>query len=202
MFFKLNILKKLFKDAYKSAGLTIGHTAADEGKEGYYMSSGWWVMWFDVKNIPKEVKAAAIELSGELPQAGEVFRTEKGMGNQYEIRQERLYDLPAVFETSHCRFRVTGMLMKKGEKLLRVVQEEGKTYKVVTMPDSIISMIDRTMVDSDRGEKMPAGPFGTDSAAKWLIWGNGTCYLLAGVYDITEEKEQEFLKYLEGREII
>ena len=43
MFFKTSVLKRLFKDAYKGAGLTVGHMTdpEDEEVDGYYISSGW-----------------------------------------------------------------------------------------------------------------------------------------------------------------
>lgn len=42
MFFKTSVLKRLFKDAYKGAGLTVGHMTdpEDEEVDGYYISSG------------------------------------------------------------------------------------------------------------------------------------------------------------------
>lgn len=38
----------MLKSAYTGAGLTVGHTPeTDEEEEGYYLSSGWWVLWFN-----------------------------------------------------------------------------------------------------------------------------------------------------------
>lgn len=45
MFFKKTVLKRMLKSAYIGAGLTVGHTPeTDEEEEGYYLSSGWWVL--------------------------------------------------------------------------------------------------------------------------------------------------------------
>lgn len=80
MFFKKTVLKRMLKSAYTGAGLTVGHTPeTDEEEEGYYLSSGWWVLWFKAGMFPKEAKAAVIELCGELPAVGEVFKAEKGL---------------------------------------------------------------------------------------------------------------------------
>ena len=70
MFFKATVLKRMLKAAYKGAGLTVGHSAAGEDggePEGLYISSGWWVIWFVYDKIPKEAKAAIIEICGDLP---------------------------------------------------------------------------------------------------------------------------------------
>lgn len=85
----------MLKSAYTGAGLTVGHTPeTDEEEEGYYLSSGWWVLWFNAGMFPKEAKAAVIELCGELPAVGEVFKAEKDFGNQYEIEQKEIFNLP------------------------------------------------------------------------------------------------------------
>ena len=55
MFFKKTVLKRILKSAYTGAGLTVGHTPeTDEEEEGYYLSSGWWVLWFNAGMFPKE----------------------------------------------------------------------------------------------------------------------------------------------------
>lgn len=54
MFFKKTVLKRMLKSAYTGAGLTVGHTLeTDEEKEGYYLSSGWWVLWFNAGMVPE-----------------------------------------------------------------------------------------------------------------------------------------------------
>ena len=55
MFFKTSVLKRLFKDAYKGAGLTVGHMTdpEDEEVDGYYISSGWWGDLVQQPDIPE-----------------------------------------------------------------------------------------------------------------------------------------------------
>ena len=203
MFFKLNVLKKLFKDAYKQAGLKVGRMESKQGGEGYYISSGWWVMWLGIDEMPKEVKAAVIELSGELPEAGEVFKAMKGMGNQYEIRQEELYDLPAVYERCCCKFRITRLLIENGGELLHVIQEDGRGYHIRTVPEAVVKLIDKVVIDRENGERPPEGPLGIGPGTNFLMWGNGTCYLIGSIYDLSHNEEYEqFLKRLEEAEII
>ena len=89
MFFKTSVLKRLFKDAYKGAGLTVGHMTdpEDEEVDGYYISSGWWVIWFNNRTFPKEAKAAIIELCGELPQPAQGTSTKSNRKRSSTFRQ-------------------------------------------------------------------------------------------------------------------
>lgn len=153
MFFKATVLKRMLKAAYKGAGLTVGHAAeSDTGEpEGYYISSGWWVMWFNAAAMPKEAKAALIELCGDLPGAGEVFRATKDMGNQYEIEQKEIYNLPAAFKNCKCQFRVTNLLGQQGDKLIRFIQEEGPTQHVTAISEIFIDLIDPQAINYDGG---------------------------------------------------
>lgn len=119
MFFKKTVLKRMLKSAYTGAGLTVGHTPeTDEEEEGYYLSSGWWVLWFNAGMFPKEAKAAVIELCGELPAVGEVFKAEKDFGNQYEIEQKEIFNLPEapfVYWGNDCCYLMAGRRTSDGE---------------------------------------------------------------------------------------
>lgn len=205
MFFKATVLKRMLKAAYKGAGLTVGHAAeSDTGEpEGYYISSGWWVMWFNAAAMPKEAKAALIELCGDLPGAGEVFRATKDMGNQYEIEQKEIYNLPAAFKNCKCQFRVTNLLGQQGDKLIRFIQEEGPTQHVTAISEIFIDLIDPQAINYDGGEHEPFGQVTTCPTAPFMYWGNNTCYLMAGIRTADQEGEEaDFWKYLEGIEIL
>ncbi|MBD5547529.1 MAG: hypothetical protein HDQ97_09035 [Lachnospiraceae bacterium] len=205
MFFKQTVLKRMFKAAYKGAGLTVGHMAENEtDPEGYYISSGWWVMWFSAAEMPKEAKAAIIELSGDLPGVGEVFRAIKDMGNQYEIEQKEIFNLPAAFKKCECHFRVTKLLGQQGDKVIRFIQEDGTTRHVAAVSEIFIDLIDPKAIDYDGGEYEPIGPVTTCPTAPFMYWGNNTCYLMAGIRTPVEDDEEEanFWKYLEGIEIL
>lgn len=205
MFFKQTVLKRMLKAAYKGAGLTVGHMAESEtNPEGYYISSGWWVMWFNADEMPKEAKAAIIELSGDLPGVGEVFKAIKDMGNQYEIEQKEIFNLPAAFKMCKCHFRVTKLLGQQGDKMIRFIQEDGATKHVAAVSEIFINLIDPEAVNYDGGEHEPIGPVTTCPTAPFMYWGNNTCYLMAGIRTPTEADEEEanFWKYLEGIEIL
>lgn len=204
MFFKQTVLKRMFKAAYKGAGLTVGHMAESaEASEGYYISSGWWVMWFSADEMPKEAKVAIIELSGDLPAVGEVFKAIKDMGNQYEIEQKEIFNLPAAFKKCECRFRVTKLLGQQGDKVIRFVQEDGATRHVTAVSEIFIDLIDPKAIDYEGGEYEPIGPVTTCPTAPFMYWGNNTCYLMAGIRTPDQEGEEaDFWKYLEGIEIL
>lgn len=172
MFFKTSVLKRLFKDAYKGAGLTVGHMTdpEDEEVDGYYISSGWWVIWFNNWTFPKEAKAAIIELCGELPQPGEVFKAIDGAGNQYEIEQKEIFNLPAAFERAKVKFRKTNILQQQSDRVVRILQEEeGRTVKAVS--ELFFNLINRKAIDYDNGEYDPIGPVATSKESPFLYWG-------------------------------
>lgn len=203
MFFKATVLKRMLKAAYKGAGLTVGHAAeSDTGDpDGYYVSSGWWVIWFNADVMPKEAKAALIELCGDLPATGEVFRATK-MGNQYEIEQKEIYNLPAAFRKCGCQFRVTNLLGQQDDTLIRFIQEL-QTQHVTAVSEIFIDLIDPLAVNYDDGEHGPLGPVATCPTAPFMYWGNNTCYLMAGIRTVNQEGEEaDFWKYLEGIEIL
>lgn len=79
MIFNKSVFKKLLKEAYKSSGLLVAN------KNGRIVLSGsWWVMTMAQEVFTKEGKAALVELTGQLPEAGECFRCTSA-GNQIEI---------------------------------------------------------------------------------------------------------------------
>ena len=203
MFFKQPVLKRMLKAAYKNEGITVGHTKESEKgiPEGYYVFSNRWGIWIMAERMPKEVKAALIELCGDLPEAGEAFRARKDRANQYEIEQKEAYDLPEGFMKCEYRFRVTKLLGQQGDKTIRFLQEE-RTQRVAAVNETIIDLINPEAVDSDHGEYEPFGPVAASPEARFMYWGNNTCYLIAGIRSTDDEEEAELWKFLEGTEII
>lgn len=205
MFFKQTVLKRMLKAAYKGAGLTVGHVSGSEAggePEGYYISSGWWIIWFLAETMPKEAKGAVIELCGDLPGPGEVFKAIKDMGNQYEIEQKEVYNLPVRFKKCDCYFNVTNLLWQQDDKVIRFIQEEGSTRHITAISEIFINLIDRTAIDYEHGEYEPIGPVAPYPTSSFLYWGNNQCYLMAGVIMAEEGGEADFWKFLEGTDIL
>ena len=62
MFIEERILKRLIKQAYKAAGLVLVNTGED-----YIIEGSYWAIQVQKEHLPKKIKAAIIELTGELP---------------------------------------------------------------------------------------------------------------------------------------
>ncbi len=203
MFFKLSKLKQMFKAAHKGPGLTVGHMAESETgiPEGYYVSSGYWIMWFRADKMPKEAKAAVIELCGDLPVVGEVFKSRKDGGNQYEIEQKELYNLPEGFMQCGCVFRVTKLLGQQDGRLVRFLQQDGRAMRVTAVPEKFMEAIDTDTMDRADGESEPAGPVTNHPEAKYMYWGNDRCYFMVCTREPGTDEEKEFWNFLRGTEI-
>lgn len=161
------------------------------------------MLWFRFDKVPKEAKAAIIEICGDLPGEGEVFKAVKDMGNQYEIEQREVFNLPATFKRCKTTFRVTKLLGQQGDNLIRFLQEDGGGNRVTAVSEIFIDLIDPEAINREGGEYEPFGPVAESAGAPFMLWGNNTCYLMAGVRLAGQDKEEaEFWKHLEGTEII
>lgn len=90
MFFKKTVLKRMLKSAYTGAGLTVGHTPeTDEEEEGYYLSSGWWVLWFKAGMLPKEAKAAVLSYAENFRQLGKYSKQKRTSGTSTKLNRKR-----------------------------------------------------------------------------------------------------------------
>lgn len=201
VFFKKTVLKRMLKSAYTGAGLIVGQMESEDGVAGYYVSSGWWVIWFNAETFPKEAKAAIIELCGELPGLKVVFKAIKDYGNQYEIEQKEIFDVRAAFTKSNFEYRVTDIMMTGKYGDLRMLQAES-TGKVQAVSEVFLDLIDTKHLDEDGGEIPPIGPYTLDENSPFLYWGTNHCYLMACVTTLGGDKEKAFWKTLESTEII
>lgn len=200
MFLKQSIFKRLLKEAYKGPGLTVGRQRdEDAARPGYYLSGGYWVIWLDVEAITKEAKAAIIELAGDLPEPGEVFRALKDAGNQYEIEQKEIFNLPEVWKNTKTDFKITNCILQQGDVLARFLQAQDGTAHVTAINETFVGMIDPEACDFDNGETFPEGPRASCAISPFIYWGNNVCYLMAAIRKPLENtKQEDFFKYLEG----
>lgn len=202
MFFKSAVFKRLLTEAWKGPGLTVGHDLGSETREeGYYLSGGYWVIWIAAGEIPNKEKGAIIELCGELPESGQVFKAMKDYGNQYEVEQSETYHLPDHFKKCGYDFRVTKMIYQQDARLVRFLQGH-TTNKVTAISQVFINLIDPKAVDYDNGETEPRGPRTKHEATPYVMWGNETCFLLASIRTTIDEEEVELWKHLEKTELI
>ena len=90
MFFKKTVLKRMLKSAYTGAGLTVGHTPeTDEEEEGYYLSSGWWVLWFKAGMFPKEAKRQLLSYAENFRQLGKYSKQKRTSGTSTKLNRKR-----------------------------------------------------------------------------------------------------------------
>lgn len=203
MFLKQSVLKRLFKSAYKGAGLTVGHyMSEDEETEGYYVAGSYWVTWFDAEFFTKETKAAIIELCGDLPAPGEVFKAMKEGGNQYEIEQRDFYFLPAKYKEAKTHFRVSNTVIEDGGVYNRLLQAQDETKHVIGINEVFVDIIDLKAIDYDGGEWEPEGPVAKCATDPFILWGNNACYLMACRRILDDPEMVEYLEHLERVDII
>lgn len=190
MYLKSSLFKKMLKEAYKGYGLTVGCS-----KEGYYLAGTWWVAWFPESKIPKEVKGAVIELCGDLPEIGQTFRANKE-GNQYEIGQEEIYDLPRIYKECGHRYITTKVILERKNEMVRIIKDE-KTNHVAAVKEIAINLIDNREIEE--GETQPIGPVGKE-IPRLILWGNERCYFMAAAGG-AEETEKELWQAMEHIEL-
>ncbi len=207
MFFKLSVFKKLLKEAYKGIGLTVNRTAEpdiDGGiREGIYLQGGYWAMWIDLKAMPKEAKAAVIELCGELPELGEPFTAQKKKENQYEIERREYMNLPERARAAKTKLRVSRMMIKKGVSADRLMQLPD-TGRIVMMDEIFMDLIDIESMSVEAGEVIPLGPLVENHESNILYWWNYHCSLLAMAKRAPQEgtEECEYIRRMEQWPII
>ena len=175
MFFKLSVLKRLFKAAYKGNGLVIGHVE-DGGVNGLYVTGSWWSIFFDDWHIPKEVRGELISLTGELPEGNYAFRTENEEYSQSCMVDPAMND---IWETTRgCRYsyKITRFMENYNGMVLRYLQEP-KTESLVKVNDMVLSLIDPDAIEKDDGEMLPNGPVTTEINADYVYWFNDRCIL-------------------------
>lgn len=199
MFFKQSVLKRLFKNAYKGVGLTVGQ---DSNGKGYYVAGSYWVIWVAVEHITKETKAAIIELCGDLPEPGEVFKAQKDGGNKYEIEQNEIYNLPERYEKAEIRFNVKKTIIESDGVLNRLLQSDDDNRHIIAINEVFMNLIDPGEVNYDKGEYDPDGPVAEYADGNFIYWGNKTCYLMATKRIMNNEEMVDYLEHLEKVDII
>lgn len=150
MFLNTPLVKKLFKRAFNTTGLTVARRL-----EGLiYIAGAKWQIEMDYESMPFKQKAALIELLGELPEAGSAVTADKEMQQQvfiggipllrsdYMLAKTGVKKTPVVIERPYADYQ-----------LLR--EQERKTFVAVNR--EFLQMIDIREIDFVN-EGMPCGP--------------------------------------------
>lgn len=173
MIWKLNKFKNLIKTAYNGTGLTVGKNGKD-----YILATQVWMMMFREEAFAKEYKAAVIEYTGELPEAGEVFLAKKGEANQYELREVNDW-IREKYVTAHKMKEVctvTPMFMLHKGTVCRVLVR-GEQTELIT--SEYLDAIDHGAVDQEVGETPVVGPMQKDEDMGVVYFSNNMCYFKA-----------------------
>lgn len=186
MFINTGIFKKLIKKAYSTGGLTVGAT-----EEEYFFEGGAWAIRILKESMPNKEKAAVVELAGDLPDAGEVFKAVKKEPNQYLIPENDRWDIAAAAQRATEAFHVTRAVYETDGGLIRVLQHSTSNL-CIAMDEAFISLVDTDALDKG-SETMPLGPK-TAKGGYIAYWQNNVMTLAAGI--ISEGEDNPLADYL------
>lgn len=174
---KIPTVKRLLKKSFKGTGITVGKTT-----DGwFYIGTMAWNLCMDFKDAPKEIKAAVMEIAGELPDSGQAFTAWKDTANQYALEDERCViptyygeniednksnEMDIIFTKDDARFR----LMRAGDTA-HIIKEE---YLDMLNPD----------VDYE-------GPFMPDPGRPSFVWHTDLTYLEVLPYVFRKSNDEE-----------
>lgn len=194
MVFNKSVFKKLIKTAYKTCGLLVANK-----DDRIILAGGWWMMSVEEKWFPKWGMAAVIELTGEIPAAGESFRA-TSQGNQMELPNEFVLNLDEGRTRREIADRLvdTHILVDRIGGLQHYLREGSK---VVTVNEMMMELY-----DPDAGEnREPCDITISCLEHKWVYWHTPGCSWACGIIDhqgakaITfDEKLGEMLEQIQG----
>lgn len=195
MFLNTTILKRLMKDAWKGAGLTVGKEGED-----IFLFGGYWIARAKEEFIPNTIKGLIVELAGELPKDGIIFKTIKDCGNQYELPGNSTYDIKENAKTANCTLEKTNIFMQQGASLCRVLQNTNSN-KSILINNALVEIVDPMLIDEANGETSVIGPTMATPDGHAIYWHSNVSAFMACIRISDGEKEVEFLKLLEGLEM-
>lgn len=158
-------------------------------------------MRIDRDELPNKEKAAIIELTGEFPAAGQVFKASKGEDNQYLIPENSVWNIGEKFKDCVEKLTVTRALYKKDGVTYRIIQNP-RTQTCIPFNEKFINLLDKNALGCE--ESHPEGPKSIDEKGSILYWGNEvmTLAILPIAVDRNEDKEfGEYLQLLENIEL-
>lgn len=132
MMIRLNVFKRLIKQAWKKERLIVG---ADY--EEYFIECGYFVIRINKQYMPKGHKAALIELMGDLPEAGEIFKVGKDKEPVTEFKDIWLLEDIDIAERDAWE---TNVYVSHKGTMLRMLQSGDKNMFITA---DFVNMIDR-----------------------------------------------------------
>lgn len=150
MFLNTSVAKKMFKRAFNSTGLVVARPNIDT----IYIAGSGYEIEMDYENMPFKLKAAVIELIGEIPQVGkQIAATKKSQKTENCILPFSVYDeyLKAKDFMVQCPVVIARPYFE-----YQLFQNSDMKIFVGTNRE-LLSMIDIREVDFEN-EGMPSGP--------------------------------------------
>ena len=192
------ILKRLMKKTFKNEGLVIGFDNEAETNNDYLFISGtYWTIWIHTEFIPKEIKAAIYELTGEFPLHSEVIQctTES---NERVIPTDRKYDLSHNKKKVTIPYSQTRLYQAQGSTMLNFLQSQDK--KVAAVNSIFTEMISEGHkdIDHNNGEVDPVGPLAAIEGTAIMWMNNVSALKIYPHYPQTFTNDEELWKHLEG----
>lgn len=161
MFLRMTTLKKLMKKAFNAGKLTVGMS-----EDGLFMDCESFYVWLSKYTVQNKVKAAIIELAGELPTEGNAFTAEKG-GNQTCIPMNDIWDKNKRLANADKRYVITPILFDNSD-VYRFLQQAG-TVNMKAINEIFIDLIDRSEIDYMNGEDEVSGPFASEDGGMFYF---------------------------------
>lgn len=191
MFFNISKLKKMFKEAYKTGGLTVAHLEDGE----YYIAhaEGVWKIKYREDCMPKEVKGALIELIGDLPELDTTLVACEDEDPQYEfvdtfgiIDKDFDYNPKTVTE-----YMVTHIANSHDGYIY--VAKKDSNEPVKALRDLFTDAISTKNLEEK--EMKPYGPYKI-STSPYLIWQNYQCTYIILPHNTQVEAELKIRKFI------
>lgn len=194
MFISTQGFKKLVKAAYNMGGLTVGAS-----EEEYLLQGDTWVMRIGKEFLPNKEKAAVVELVGELPATGEVFKAVKKQPIQYLVKGNPVWDIGSQFLEAEEGFNVTKAIFETDEYMVRVLQNKQNNL-CIPISEAFTGIINVDAIDKEN-EEMPEGPV-RRAGGDIMYWKNNAMVFAACIIECKEETPlAEYLRLLTSIEL-
>lgn len=193
MFLNVSNFTKLMKQAYKNGRLDVGDI-----NDGLFLCSGFWVVWIDGRRVPNKIKAMVMELTGTLPEIGQLFVVSKDyptpQGKLWEATYRDLLERKGLVDS---KLIVTPLELFEHGSITLLQSLSGNVTGIKT---EFLGMIDAQAIDYDSGESMPTGPCYYKFPSLGIYWYNdfGTAIVMPTFSK--REALMDVLEYIQFKE--
>ena len=177
MFLNTPMVKKLFKKAFNTTGLTVSRP----NEEMIYIAGSGWQIEMEYETMPLKQKAQLIELIGDITEVGkrilaakqdQQFQFETGVSLRrfYMAAKTIVHQAPIVIARPYFDYQLF---------------QEQDTFKFLATSRELVSLIDVREIDFEN-EGMPSGPCMLPDGNE-LYWHNSAGTLCIDLVDMDSE---------------